>query len=63
MEFRCILLPGGHNAAIVPGRFRNKAEENVAVGRHDRPSSETVVDFMAHFAKRFGMAEAGQVLA
>ncbi|WP_375276174.1 Fic family protein [Methylorubrum thiocyanatum] len=56
-EFRRADLPGGRTIEIVPGRFRTRNEEDVAVGRHHPPSSAVVSNFMAHFAKRFEMAE------
>lgn len=57
-EFRCVHLPGGSSAEIVPGRFRDKTEDDVTVGRRHPPSSEVVEDFMLHFDERFAMAEA-----
>lgn len=56
-EFRFIKRPDGILAEIVPGEFRQKAADDVEVGRHLPPSSSHVQPFMEHFAKRFGAAE------
>ncbi|KPH82593.1 MULTISPECIES: Fic family protein [Bosea] len=56
-EFRFIKRPDGILAEIVPGEFRQKAADDVEVGRHLPPSSSQVQPFMEHFAKRFGAAE------
>ncbi len=45
---------------MTPGAFRAKPEEEVTVGRHHPPSPERVVAFMAHFERRYRMAELGQ---
>lgn len=57
-EFRTVALPGGTTIEIVPGMMRSLPAEDVAVGRHHPPSSNVVEAFMAHFARRFGAAEA-----
>lgn len=56
-EFRVSRGRGGEMVPIVPGKFRTEASEDVEVGLHAPPSSERVADFMAHFERRFGMAE------
>jgi Fic family protein len=43
---------GGRTVAIVPGAFRSRPDEDVAVGRHVPPSSARVADFMAAFERR-----------
>jgi Fic family protein len=40
-----------HAFVMEPGRFRDKPEENVQVGRHQPPSSERVEAFMQRFAE------------
>lgn len=44
---------GDRVVPIVPGAFRSHPWEDVAVGRHQPPSSDRVVDFMNHFERRF----------
>ena len=56
-EFRYVEHPDGSQEEIVPGRMRQNGDSEVAVGRHHPPSSDRVSAFMAHFEKRFGMAE------
>ena len=56
-EFRFILRPDGSRVEIIPGKFREKEDDDVVVGRHHPPSSERVQTFMEYFAKRFGAAE------
>ena len=49
-----------------PGEWRNKAEHDVAVGRHVPPSSARVPDFICHFSERFRfdrMGKAAQIMA
>lgn len=56
----------GRSFRMVPGEWRSAPEHDVAVGRHAPPSSERVADFMAHFERRFRMANmgaAGKVMA
>jgi len=36
-----------------PGEWRSRPEHDVAVGRHELPSSERVADFMKHFESRY----------
>jgi Fic family protein len=56
-DFRVVRMPDGSEHPIKPGEFRAEAWEDVEVGRHVPPSSTRVVDFMAHFERRFGYAE------
>jgi Fic family protein len=56
----------GREFLMVPGEWRNRREQDVAVGRHLPPSSERVAEFMRHFENRFrfdGMGKAGRVMA
>jgi len=51
---------------MTPGEWRSRPEEDVAVGRHQPPSSVRVADFMAHFTTRFdleSMGRAGRIMA
>lgn len=43
----------GRDFVMVPGEWRSRPEHDVAVGRHEPPSSERVPDFMAYFAERY----------
>lgn len=43
-----------------PGKFREKPEEDVAVGRHVPPSSERTADFMAYFESRYAFLRLGK---
>lgn len=56
-EFRFVEHPDGTGEDIIPGRMRQDGDTEVAVGRHLPPSSDRVAAFMAHFEKRFAMAE------
>lgn len=56
-ELRFVERPDGERAPIRPGEFRTGPEDDVAVGRHQPPSSARVEAFLSHFAKRFGAAE------
>jgi Fic family protein len=48
-----LLLRGADRAFVMkPGEWRSRVEHDVAVGRHQPPSSDRVADFMAHFAGR-----------
>ena len=44
---------------MVPGEWRSRPEHDVAVGRHEPPSSVRVPDFMAYFAKRYRLSPLG----
>lgn len=51
---------------MTPGAWRQGHEQDVAVGRHQPPSSERIPAFMEHFAQRFdfnGMGRAAQIMA
>jgi len=51
---------------MTPGAWRQGHEQDVAVGRHQPPSSERIPAFMEHFAKRFdfnGTGRAAQIMA
>jgi Fic family protein len=52
----------GNNRTLimVPGQFRQNADEDVDVGRHIPPSSERVADFMNHFASQYRMDRLGE---
>jgi len=56
-EFRFVERPDGTNVEIVPGAFRNSADDDVTVGRHQPPTSERVPAFMEWFQKRFAAVE------
>lgn len=49
----------GRAFAMVPGEWRSRSEHDVAVGRHQPPSSERVADFMDYFAERYRLAPLG----
>jgi Fic family protein len=56
----------GREIAMAPGEWRSRAEHDVAVGRHQPPSSARVDDFMRYFADRYrfdGLGRAGRVIA
>ena len=56
----------GHGFLMEPGRFRNRPEEDVEVGRHVPPSSDRVEAFMDRFAERYDggkLGAAGKILA
>ncbi|MBC7668321.1 MAG: Fic family protein [Gemmatimonadaceae bacterium] len=62
-----LLLKGVHHSfGMEPGRFRDKPEHDVEVGRHLPPSSERVAAFMDRFAQRYArdqLGTAGKILA
>ena len=65
-EFRHVEHPDGTGQEIVPGGLRGAGDPEVAVGRHQPPSSHRVGDFMAHFDRRYRLAEhsaAGRIIA
>jgi Fic family protein len=43
-----------------PGKWRSRPEHDVAVGRHQPPSSDRVADFMAYFGDRYRFARLGK---
>jgi Fic family protein len=49
----------GREFVMVPGEWRSKPEHDVAVGRHEPPSSDRVNDFMAYFEKRYRFEKLG----
>ncbi len=50
----------GREFQMVPGQWRSWANHDVAVGRHQPPSSERVEDFMQHFSERYRFAQIGK---
>lgn len=56
----------GREFIMVPGEWRSKPEHDVAVGRHEPPSSGRVKDFMDYFEERYRFEKlgmAGRVLS
>ena len=56
----------GREFVMTPGEWRSRLEHDVAVGRHQPPSSARVDDFMRYFAERYrfdGMGRAGRIIA
>jgi Fic family protein len=56
----------GREFRMTPGEWRSKPEHDVAVGRHEPPSSVRVDDFMRYFETRYRFAnlgKAGRILA
>lgn len=49
----------GRDFFMVPGEWRSRPEHDVAVGRHEPPSSARVPDFMTYFAERYRLAPLG----
>lgn len=65
-DFRFVNYADGTTQPIVPGRMRQTADREVAVGRHLPPSSVRVPAFMDHFDKRFQTASrsaSGRIIA
>jgi Fic family protein len=62
-----LLVKGAHHSFIMePGRFRDKPDHDVEVGRHLPPSSERLAAFMDRFAERYArdkLGTAGKILA
>ncbi len=57
---------GSREFIMTPGEWRSLPEHDVAVGRHEPPSSDRVNDFMQYFAHRYafaGMGKAGRIIA
>lgn len=50
----------GRELIMVPGEWRSRAEDDVAVGRHVPPSSALIADFMSYFAERYAFARLGK---
>jgi len=56
----------GYEFTMTPGEWRSRPEHDVAVGRHQPPSSARVHDFMQYFAQRYrfkGVGRAGRIIA
>ena len=56
----------GRDFTMTPGRWRSRPEHDVAVGRHQPPSSDRVEDFMQCFARRYEfnqIGKAGRIIA
>jgi Fic family protein len=56
----------GREFTMTPGEWRSRPEHDVAVGRHQPPSSARVADFMHYFAQRYrveGMGRAGRIMS
>jgi len=50
----------GRTFIMTPGEWRSRPEHDVAVGRHQPPSSARVVDFMTYFADRYRLDRLGK---
>ena len=50
----------GRDFMMVPGAWRSRREHDVAVGRHQPPSSHRVAEFMAYFADRYRLDRLGK---
>ena len=56
----------GQEFTMTPGEWRSRPEHDVAVGRHQPPSSARVDDCMRYFAQRYrldGVGRAGRIIA
>jgi Fic family protein len=56
----------GRSFLMKPGEWRSRPEHDVAVGRHEPPSSDRLADFMQHFQDRYRferMGRAGRIMA
>lgn len=56
----------GREFTMASGEWRSRPEHDVAVGRHQPPSSARIDDFMRYFAERYrfdGMGRAGRIIA
>lgn len=58
-EFKFVERHDDTKIPIKPGVFRAEGDNDVAVGRHQPPSSPRVAAFMTHFSKRYNQAYAG----
>jgi Fic family protein len=60
-------IGGGDRTFVMePGEWRSRPEHDVAVGRHQPPSSDRVPDFMTYFADRYRfdrLGKAARILA
>ena len=50
----------GNDLKMQPGTWRSRGEHDVAVGRHQPPSSDRVETFMTHFAGRYRFEALGK---
>jgi Fic family protein len=50
----------GREFLMAPGEFRSRHEHDIAVGRHQPPSSDRVADFMTYFADRYRFDRLGK---
>jgi Fic family protein len=50
----------GREFVMQPAEWRSLPEHDVAVGRHQPPSSDRVAAFMAHFASRYSLDRLGK---
>jgi Fic family protein len=50
----------GVSLRFVPGEWRSRADQDVAVGLHQPPSSQFVPDFMAYFETRYRLSKLGK---
>ena len=50
----------GRSFLMKPGEWRSKPEHDVAVGRHQPPSSDRVADFMKYFEERYRLDRMGK---
>jgi len=50
----------GREFIMEPGKWRSRPVHDVAVGRHQPPSSDRVADFMAYFAERYRFDRLGK---
>jgi Fic family protein len=55
-----LIKTNGRSIAMVPGQMRSIPNEDVAVGRHQPPSSEHVAEFMRYFAGRYQFERLGR---
>jgi Fic family protein len=61
-----LLRVGGREFLMEPGAWRSSAKHDVAVGRHQPPSSDRVADFMTYLAERYRfdrMGKAARIMA
>jgi Fic family protein len=59
-ESMCQIKKQGRSLTIVPGEYRNRAEQDVSAGLHQPPSSIHVNDFMAYSMERHTLAPMGK---
>jgi Fic family protein len=57
-EFRKIKTPGGDIKTVIPGKLR---EDEVEVGRHLSPASESLDSFMMRFEQCYGNVKLGEI--